>query len=342
MSIQAPEVWSLPTPAQFLAEAEATVFQGGAVLALDPSIPPGLPTELARRFQNSHSTHRLQVGAGESPLARLADALGCDAAMKALVANPETVAIVEGSDLPPADQKVWQVFLQRFARERALAGDGLAILFLGSAIATADGFVQIAWSGRVRRIDAMIWAEFHVPSGRSALFQDLAVNLAAELCGWRLDLVADLVSQREEDILAPEGWLRRNADRGFGFEVNYGSRSFQCPVHLLALGLIKEIELRTWRAQLATLFPWIEEHRLRIIDRYRKFLRIDDHLLKLQVSEVENIELGALRYQLRAHLSRTELEHIEVLASMRNDLAHRKPVSPQSFIRALDLSDALR
>lgn len=237
------------------------------------------------------------------------------------------MAIVEGNDLPLADLKAWQVFLQRFARERAQAGDGLAILFLSSAATTVEGFVQIAWSGRVRRIDAMIWAEFHVPSGRSALFQDLAVNLAAELCGWRLELVADLVSQREEDILAPQGWLRRNADRGLGFEGYYGSRIFRCPVHLLALGLIKEIELRTWRAQLATLFPWIEEHRLRIIDRYRKFLRIDDHLLKLQVTEVENIELGALRYQLRAHLSRTELEHIEVLASMRNDLAHRKPVA---------------
>lgn len=342
MSIQMPEVWSLPTPGQFLAEAEATVFQGGAVLALDASTPPGLAAELARRFQNSHSTHRLQVRAGEIPLATLADALGCGAGLNALITNPETVAIVEASNLPLTDLKAWQVFLQRFARERALAGDGLAILFLGSAAITAEGFVQIAWSGRVRRIDAMIWAEFHVPPGRSALFQDLAVNLAAELCGWRLDLVADLVSQREEDILAPQGWLRRNADRGLGFEAHYGSRSFQCPVHLLALGLTKEIELRTWRAQLATLFPWIEEHRLRIIDRYRKFLRIDEHLQKLQVSEVENIELGALRYQLRAHLPRTEFEHIEVLAAMRNDLAHRKPVAPQSFRRALDLSDALR
>lgn len=342
MSLRVPEVWSLPSPGQFLAEAEASVTWGGAILSLDASTPPGLAAELTRRFQSSHSTYRLQPLSGEAPLPLLSDLVGCGRGLGALVANIDCVALIECSDLSAADLEVWSVFLRRFSRERTLAGDGLAILFLAPAGFVVEGFVQIDWAGRMKRIDAMIWAEFHVPSGRSGLFQDLAVNLAAELCGWRLDLVADLVTQREEDIIAPQGWLRKNADLGLSFEGNFGTRGFQCPVHLLSLGQIKEIELRTWRAQLSTLFPWIEEHRLRIIDRYRKLLRIDDYLIKLQVNEVENIELGALRYQLRPHLSRSEHEHIEVLASMRNDLAHRKPVDPLNFRRALDISDALR
>ena len=125
-------------------------------------------------------------------------------------------------------------------------------------------------------------------------------------------------------------------------EASFGPRSFACPLHLAATGNRHEIDRRIWRAQLSSLFPWIEEHRLRIIDRYRKLLRVDDHLRTLHVTEIENIELGALRYQLRQHIPRAELEHIEALAAMRNDLAHRKPVDPYSFDRALKLSDTLR
>ncbi|KJS41400.1 MAG: hypothetical protein VR71_18695 [Roseovarius sp. BRH_c41] len=337
-----PEVWSLPSPGQFLAEAELSVVRGGAVLSLDASTPPGLPTELSRRFQNTHSIYRLQPPSGAAPLPILADLFSCGGALGDLVANLDCLLIIDACDLCAADLEAWNVFLGRFRREWELAGDGLAILFLGPTGFAVKGFTQIDWAGRTKRIDVMIWAEFHVPSGRSVLFQDLAVNLAVELCGWRLDLVADLVTQREEDILAPQGWLRRNADLGINFEGNYGTRVFHCPVHLHSLGETKEIALRTWRAQLSTLFPWIEEHRLRIIDRYRKLLRIDDHLRKLQVNEVENIELGALRHQLRSHLPRSELEHIEVLAMMRNDLAHRKPIEPQHFRRALDISNTLR
>lgn len=342
MSLRVPEVWNLPSPGQFLAEAEASVAQGGAILSLDASTPTGLAAELSRRFQSSHSTNRLQPQSRVAPLLILAELFDCGGGLGALVANLDCVAIIEGSDLSATDLEAWSVFLRRFRREREAAGDGLAILFLGPAGFAVDSFVQIDWAGRMKRIDAMIWAEFHVPSGRSGLFQDLAVNLAAELCGWRLDLVADLVTQREEDILSPQGWLRRNADLALSFEGTYGTRGFQCPVHLLSLGETKEIAQRTWRAQLSTLFPWIEEHRLRIIDRYRKLLRIDDHQRKLLVTEVENLELGALGYQLRSHLARSELEHIEVLAAMRNDLAHRKPVDPLNFRRALDISDTLR
>ncbi|MFC3086707.1 hypothetical protein [Tabrizicola soli] len=342
MSVSVPEIWALPAPGQFLAEAEAAALRGGAVLALDASTPRGLAAELSRRFQSSHSAHRLQPQSGIPPLPALADLVGCEGGLGVLVAAADQVVIVEGDDLPFADLEAWKIFLHRFGRERAQVGNGLAILFLGPAGFGAEGLGRIEWTGRMRRLDAMIWAEFHVPSGRSGLFQDLAVNLAAELCGWRLDLIADLVTQREEDILSPLGWLRRNADRRQDFEVNYGTRGFYCPVHLLFSGQMKEIELRIWRAQLSALFPWIEEHRLRIIDRYRKFLRIDDHLRKLQVNDVENIELGALRFQLRPYLPRNELEHIEALASMRNDLAHRKPVDPQKFRRALEISDTLR
>lgn len=342
MPASVPGVWSLPSPGQFLDEIEGTVWDGGAVLALDASTPSGLSARLSQRFQDRFRVDRIDPKPGVLPVSLLADAVGCDSRIEAVAGAEEQVLIVEGENLPVGEQAPWATFLQRFAKARAQTADGLAILFLAPAGFAVEGMARLDWSGRLKRIDALIWAEFHVPSGRSGLFQDIAVNLAAELCGWRLDLIADLVTQREEDILSPIGWLQRNADMACGFEAAFGTRGFACPLYLFATGNRKEIDQRIWRAQLASLFPWIEERRLRIIDRYRKLLRVDDHLRKLHVTEVENIELGALKYQLRQHITRTELEHVEVLAAMRNDLAHRKPVDSQSFDRALKISDTLR
>lgn len=342
MSASAPRVWSLPSPGQFLDEIEGAVWGGGAVLALDASTPSSLLVGLSQRFRDRFRVDRITPQPGVLPLSLLANAAGSDSRIEAVASAEEQVLIVEGGNLSAEEQECWSTFLQRFARVRGQAADGLAILFLAPTEFAAEGMVRLEWRGRLKRIDALIWAEFHVPAGRSVLFQDIAVNLAAELCGWRLDLVADLVTQREEDILSPIGWLQRNSDMACDFEADFGIRSFACPLYLMTKGNRKEIEQRIWRAQLASLFPWIEEHRLRIVDRYRKLLRIDDHLRKLHVTEVENIELGALKYQLRQHIPRAELEHIEALAAMRNNLAHRKPVDTRSFDCALKISDTLR
>lgn len=342
MSSLAPSIWGLPSPRQFLSDVEATVWDGGATLVLDDSTPFGLTEQLLQRFQDSHTANELSPAQGVTPLLSLADLVGCDKNLAAVVAADNHVVIVEGRKLPVTDLAEWRVFLHRFSLARAPRDDGLAVLFLAPKGFSVEGQTRTEWAGRLKRIDAMIWAEFHVPSGRSTLFQDLAVNLATELCGWRLDLIADLVTQREEDIVHPYGWLKRNLDRASSFEGSFGTRTFSCPLHLSSSGDGKECDQRIWRAQLSSIFPWIEEHRIRIVERYKRFLRIDDRLRQLKVFEVENIELGALAYQLRQHVPRNEFEHMEALASMRNDLAHRKPMDPQKFKRALEISDTLR
>ena len=105
---------------------------------------------------------------------------------------------------------------------------------------------------------------------------------------------------------------------------------------------MKELAQRNWRAQLSSLFPWIEGQRLQIIDRYRKFLRIDEHLKALGVQQVQDIELGALRHQLRNFVHRDEWDRIKTLADMRNDLAHRQPVNPRHFEQIRNLGPGLR
>lgn len=324
-----PDVWSLPSPAQFVDEIEQAIWDGGAVVALDASIPPGLVGQLSKRLRDRLRLETARPAPGQMPLTLLADLIGCDSGIERLAAFEDQVVIIEGMDLAGDDIDQWMLFMQRFARLRT--PDGLAIVFLAHRRAGAEGLAGLDWGGRLKRVDALIWAEFHVPAGQSPLLQDIAVALAAELCGWRLDLIADLVTQRDEDILSPLGWLQRNADLASSLNTSFGNRAFPCPLHLFGSGNRKEVEQRIWRAQLASLFPWIEENRIRLVDRNRKFLRIDEHLKKLNVSEVENMELGALSYQLRRHVSRAEIDQIESLAAMRNHLAHRKPVNPQDF-----------
>ncbi|KQB14195.1 hypothetical protein [Rhodobacter capsulatus] len=195
-------------------------------------------------------------------------------------------------------------------------------------------------SGRIRRGDAMIWAEFGVGTQNSDVVTHLAVSLAVELCGWRLDLIEDLVSQRPEDILDPRGWLRRNSDLRSDLVASFAGKPFACPISLMADGKVAEVEHRIWKAQVSAVFPWIEQQRLQCIDHFRKSLRLDEQAAKLGVTQVEDLEFGALKYQLRSTASRNQSELISAFATMRNALAHRKPVAPADLGFALSAAPA--
>ena len=108
-----------------------------------------------------------------------------------------------------------------------------------------------------------------------------------------------------------------------------------CPIALLDQGAESEIRGRIWLAQLTALFPWIETHRQKVIGRHRKLLRVDDRLRAFGVTSVDEIEFGALAWQLNSRIARMEAEMITCFAQMRNDLAHRKPVNPGDLDRTL-------
>jgi len=324
--------WSLPAAQQFLSEVEPTIWQGGAVICCDASTPPGLASRLVSYLRDTVTVERLDAAPGELPLAVLGEACGqAGASMPKIVASGRCF-LIEAQYLSPADLARWTHTLTDFAARSVQSDEGGAVIFIGEA--EVPGLARLDWCKRLRRADAMIWAEYAVPSGNSEVMQRLAVDLAVELCGWRLDLVADLVSQRQEDILDPMGWLQRHADEAIATPASFGLSPFACPLHLLAKGDLVELRRRIWTAQLSVLFPWIEAHRQRLIERHRKHLYLDEHLRALGVLAVEDIELGGLRRQLGRVLTRDETDRLAALAGMRNDLAHRKPISARDFILA--------
>lgn len=324
--------WLLPAAHQFLAEVEPLVWKGGAIVTSDASTPSGLADRLVSHLRDTVTVERLAPRPGELPLAALGEACGLVGAPMAQLVASGRVLLVEAQHLAPADLARWAHALSDFATSFAKAGEGGAILFLGDA--RVPGIGQLTWAKRLRRADSMIWAEYAVPSERNDLLQRMAVDLAVELCGWRLDLVADLVSQRDEDILDPLGWLRRRADEAVATTPTFGKGPFACPLDLLNRGNLTELKHRIWKSQLSVLFPWIEGHRQKLIERYRKHLYLDEHLRGLGVVNVEDIELGGLRRQLTRVLVRDQADQVAALANLRNDLAHRKPINVRDFALA--------
>jgi hypothetical protein len=326
------DIWSLPAAQQFLTEIEQTIWQGGAVINGDASTPPCLAARVVTHLRDTVSIHRRVPRPDELPLEVLGELCGqAGVKMQAIVASGRFF-LIEAQDLSPTDLNRWGHALADFIAHSAQIDEAGALLLIGDI--KVSGVTQLNWNMRLRRADAMIWAEYAVPSGHSDIIHRLAVDLAVELCGWRLDLVADLVSQRLEDILDPMGWLQRNEDQLIAFPASFGPSPFACPLHLLAKGDLVQLRSRIWAAQMSVLFPWVEGHRQGIIQRYRKHLFIDAHLRSLGVFSVEDIELGALRYQLSHILSRQDADQLAALAELRNNLAHRKPIRPADFILA--------
>jgi hypothetical protein len=99
-----------------------------------------------------------------------------------------------------------------------------------------------------------------------------------------------------------------------------------CSVALFERGELPELRQRIWRAQLRSLFPWIEELRQKVIARYSKQLIVDGQQRALGARTLEDLEFGAIEYQLRSKVPPGEADLLRALARLRNDLAHRRAV----------------
>lgn len=331
--------WELPSARAFIAEIAGAVAAGGGVIAGGSSMPSELDGALSRYFNSrDFVVERIEPVPGCQPAETVAKIFGAKPeagalASEARLAEHLTFVLADGMDATLMND--WRLFLSRFIKERAKRDRGLAILlFVGDSVPRIEGFPVVAWGGRLRRIDVSIWADLHAPLDRPEPLATLAAALAVELCVWRLDLVAEIARARREDLLNPLGWLRSRSGQAAA-PCRLNGLEMACPLTLREQGAEDDIHLRIWRAQVTALFPWIEAHRQITITRHRNLLRVDEHLHQLGVRDVDEIEFGALTWQLRGKISRTEAELIGCFSRLRNDLAHRKPVRPDDLDRAL-------
>ena len=330
-----PNPWVLPGLGRWLDDLARRLDHGLCVLPPDPGRPPGVKQALLGHMQ----LHPVECRAspGQSPAAALAEVFGTAPTLDALL-NPvldQELAIIFLSEIGPHDAAAWSMFFQRFldARASGRVGPALLVANLPVGLEVPEEALPLSWRTGVRRGDRVIWAEEHLPATRDGLAADLAVVLAVELCAWRLDLAALLVQAGLGDLADPVAWLSGRA------EVPIFGEEPQCPLAVLAARRMSEVQQRIWKAQLTALFPEIESRRLEIVATHRRRLQLDDHLRSLGVTSIEEIELGALRFQLRRYLSRPEVEALDLLVRARNALAHRQPVKPDDALQLLRTSN---
>lgn len=331
--------WELPSARSFFSEIESEVAGGGGVVTGGPSLPPDLDGAIDRYFKHRNFiVVRIEPTLDRLPAQALADAFTATAEAAALAHEArltDYLAIVVTEALDTTALNGWRMFMIRFLKERVGRSGGLAVLILRLGNEpTLENLPLVAWNG-LRRIDVTIWADLHAPLDRSEPLASLAAALAVDLCGWRLDLAAEIARARRQDLLDPLGWLRLRVGQAPAAPCKLNGRDMACPIALCQEGRDEEIRIRIWKAQLTALFPWLEAHRQRVIDRHRRILRIDQYQRELGVHDVDELEFGGLAWQLRNRLGRAEADLVDCFAELRNDLAHRRVVNPGSLDRAI-------
>jgi hypothetical protein len=323
--------WALPGLSRWLDRLVQKLGQGVAVLSTDAGTPPGLLDALSGLLPLRLEEAVLTPGC--SPAAVIATALNVAPTLESLLSHEldQHAVMVSLAGAAVADVDDWPTFLGRYsdARTRGAPGPSILVIDPPSGMEFPKAMHAAGWRTALRRGDRVIWAEEHLPATHDGLAGDFAIALAVELCEWRLDLSAALTRAVVEDLAAPLEWL---GDRA---ETPVHGIDPACPLACMAEQNVAELRSRIWRAQLTAIFPALEQQRLDLVGRHRPRLQVDDRLRSLGATSVEEIELGALRFQLSRHLTRHEADRVDLLARARNALAHRRPILPEDTARLL-------
>lgn len=323
--------WALPGLVRWLNDIVRRLSHGLAVVPFDQSRPAGVVDAL-RSHLRLHPVD-LHANSGQTPASAVADVFGTAPTLEALL-NPvldQELAIILLAKLEKRDLNGWSMFLERFASARVSGRPGPSLLVIDPPPGLIIPTVALAkdWRTGLRRGDLVIWAEEHLPTTREGLAADVAVALAVELCGWRLDIGASLAQAGLDDLADPINWLSRRPEKPI-----LGTSPL-CPLAIFVENRKSELQQRIWKAQLSSLFPALENWRLDLVTKHRNRLRIDEHLRSLGITSVDEIELGALLFQLRRYLNRPDAAQLDTLARARNKLAHRQPVDPEDVLQLL-------
>jgi hypothetical protein len=114
-----------------------------------------------------------------------------------------------------------------------------------------------------------------------------------------------------------------------GTQDSFGARQVNHILYHITNDDDDEVNRRLWRAHVAEIFPWLEEIRMHLIDRFRNEIRLPHMLQTNEIIEDPNLlEIGQLYWNLKysAGLTEDQLNLVNVCRRARNDLAHRRPV----------------
>ncbi len=362
--------WQLPGVRNFV-EKVANDLDGGASVIMH--VPPHAPIDLSRRVERvCREEYRhldwkivdrteLRCTSVASIVNSLVTACGHrvdDATcVRSLAASARDRVYVV--DQPSADDwLIFRDFLEQFRlvnHERQEGDRDVFFMTIPSILPVPvfDIGLQVrCWRGVVREIDSRLYVELMQNEVSDSDLKDLIRRrIAVELGGTDLDLVAFLSSKSIEKLIEPKSSLIQYCSENSWCAAaqsnwNDGAKDdFRGAHHVHSCVLArnadwKEVSHRVWHAQVATMFPYLERLRIRLIPNLKPFLR--SHELRDQdgnPSELEDLELGSLVFFLRKTRAPSQLRNeITTLRDVRHELAHLRPVKSELMNRFLRIA----
>jgi hypothetical protein len=365
--------WEFPGPAAFLRAAWEDVRGGkNVVLALPATVPPGLRDALAALVRQAElwAWRDFPAGDGRGGPAALVEQLhqrfapprvaGAVLSADTLAGDPrlaDTMIWVEG--VTATCWPAWRAFLGQYERACQMhpeQGRGLFCVPLTGEVAGQMPAPAVAlsvrrWWGVVGAVDLLLDLSLHSDDRPApALHRRLALAVACELSGTDAPLARSLARLELRQLLEPEDFLRAEAARRGWTAVLAGRPSWEDGiidavngenvVHSVALAVRGDaagLRRRIWQAEVAVLYPFLEEQRLQLLPRLRSYLRLPVETPYGPVDDIYDLELGQLVHFLRGrNLPREVWRLLNLLTDMRHALAHLRPV-PVEYLFVDDL-----
>lgn len=369
-------IWQLPGPEAFLEGVISDLRQGcSVIMCLPEHAAPGLLNAVDRRVREMDLCHIVEVALSDStpaetPLSAIRRALdgpsrastGDEA--RELAGDPACRGKLFWVDgLTEASWQCWLPFLEQYALVARAAWEVrlprvVAVLRGRLAIKPPRGDVGLAvrtWRGIVGALDVLVLVTRLMPDdGAPSLDRRLRIWIAAELASADPVLAAHLCRCELRELLNPlktltgfaeerrwtrlpessdERWAAGMADRIDGIHVIHSAA-------LVLNGRRDELERRIWRAQVAILFPLIEEQRARLLRSLDRHLQVPFHTPYGRIDSKHDLEITHIRAQLmRSDAPIDEKRLADNLVRIRNALAHLKIVDESLLSELASLSE---
>ena len=356
--------WSLPGPSSCVRAVVEDLRNGtNVVMAFPQWAPPGLQEVIGRSMRDDELLRwrplSVQPPQEIDPLHIIGHRYATDVPTQALYdegtlvdsrAFADCVVWVEG--IEETAWPSWRGFLERYAdlarRRSALERGVLCVQLIGQPpeqLPKSDVALTVyRWQDYVGELDMLAWLHYLMghQSVRSPIKRQLKLRLALELVGYDPNLAIEAADLPLEALTDPVAWLRTIAvTRDWSEHMSpcwqAGSHNVidGRPVTHPALRAVRqhglaEIHSLVWRAQVAVLFPYLEEARAHYLREYADSLRLPhDTGYGLMIHHREDLELSHIHHQLRHRVPQKEQQRLRLLRDVRNALAHHQALNAQ-------------
>lgn len=325
-------MWSLPGPSAAVGRIITTVLRDRALVVHSPRGGPALHQALQARIYH----------ASRNPIAIDADRpTAFRAALCACIGTSETMPVAVLAECEPlrgvviilAATGALGADVQTFARIAACLQDDLAPCLLvvsGDVQGRLDDAEPHELRDVVGPLDSAAYAAWLPRSGRP-LFEQIVASVAIEVAAWDVELLDLLTALPPSQAVRPDlhvaSWSGGRPAAWHGLALRWelgcldrwGGVDVEHPAWLAA-NHPRQLQKRVWRGQLAALLPWIEDHRMRLIDRHQRMLQPSG-----PGNDIALLDWGPLVLQIRAR-DEQQSKVLSLFRTARNELAHGRPL----------------